>query len=540
MYCGHCGFKMEENSKFCGCCGTKVDVTYLQARTVTADTQEAEVLEQSQEWMATTDTEETEVLEQSQEWMATTDTEETEVLEQSQESVATADTEETEVLDYSQEWMATADTKETEILDDSEQEVTYARQKSTSHQPQKMKVKKKRKFKVFVITLTILGILVGGGIAGFKYLQEMNTPENTIDRFFTLILNEDIEGLEKIVSEDDSVNMSEELQYLLNYYKENRSQLPDDVNALKDNFITGRLTTLPYYVVKKDGKLIDKYLMKLNQRNLTINATFENVKVDLYRDEVLIKEEIKFGEEISALYPGIYEIKIVSLDELTPFSLTETIDLFNSEPNVKLNISNDLNKTEIKSNEPDAVIFIDGKNTGKTASELGTMIGLEDGVEIYGVFKLNGEEIKSNIEKIDGSQKIILQYDYFTPPTISEAKDEAKKLIKGYLRDFAEAVNYDDFSLIEPYMVKNSDLYNVQKDYVTSLYARGIKETYVTHDVLDIFYDEEAMRGTITVKEVYQIQKADNTLNESSYESQYEFKYNEEQEKFLLTKLNLE
>ncbi|SHK44705.1 TcaA NTF2-like domain-containing protein [Tepidibacter formicigenes] len=49
-------------------------------------------------------------------------------------------------------------------------------------------------------------------------------------------------------------------------------------------------------------------------------------------------------------------------------------------------------------------------------------------------------------------------------------------LIKDYENAMVESINTNDFSIVEPYLISNSNLYNLQKALVSNLYKRGIKE----------------------------------------------------------------
>lgn len=447
MFCGHCGTKLEENSKFCGECGSRVGASDSASKVISSQ---------------------------------------------------------------------------------------------TVHRPKI--VKDKKKFRRLIISLLILVIIIGGGFIGLKYIQDINSAERLIDNFYEGIKNQDAELLKNMIvfDEEDTSIEDTDLQYLLNYYDRDNKTLKDDIKLLKEIFESGEETDLPYYVSCQEGVLFDKCSIKLAVRELIIQSTLENVEVALYRGDQIVKDEVKFNEAVTNLLPGTYEIHITSLNELTPFTLVQEVDLFKSKPSVNVEVENDLNENEIISVETDAIIFIDGKSTEKTAAELGTMIGLADGVEVYGVFKFNNQEIKSNVVTIQGSGGIELNYDYVKPPTTTEAETEIKYVISEYLRNFATAVNYNRFSAIEPYLLKDSELYTQQKSYISKLYERQFKEEYLIHEILDFTYDETTMTGTVKVEESYMIEKIlEDSVSNSTYESLYKFVYDEASGKFLLTNLIL-
>ncbi|HYF82986.1 MAG TPA: hypothetical protein VEB00_08170 [Clostridia bacterium] len=78
---------------------------------------------------------------------------------------------------------------------------------------------------------------------------------------------------------------------------------------------------------------------------------------------------------------------------------------------------------------------------------------------------------------------------------IIETKDESVQvvdLINSYEISFVEAVNHNDFSLVEPYLAVGSSLYDSQKKLVHDLYIKGIKEKYVSHEIGFLYYDSSS------------------------------------------------
>ena len=116
------------------------------------------------------------------------------------------------------------------------------------------------------------------------------------------------------------------------------------------------------------------------------------------------------------------------------------------------------------------------------------------------------------------------------------AKEGISEIIGEYLENFAYAVNNGDISYIEDYIEYDSSLYNEQKKNVPATYDRGIREYYVEHKIIDIQYNEETKKGTLKVKEVYEIEKED-SLNEKEFENEYTFIYDEKDQSYKLTSL---
>lgn len=77
-------------------------------------------------------------------------------------------------------------------------------------------------------------------------------------------------------------------------------------------------------------------------------------------------------------------------------------------------------------------------------------------------------------------------------PTISPNIDpfeQVSELIKIYEIGLVEAINENDFSIAEPFLLPESSLYKSQEKLVEDLYTKGIKEQYISHEFGYIYYE---------------------------------------------------
>lgn len=70
----------------------------------------------------------------------------------------------------------------------------------------------------------------------------------------------------------------------------------------------------------------------------------------------------------------------------------------------------------------------------------------------------------------------------------SEEFNQINNLINKYELGLIEAINKNNFKLVEPYLKEGSELYNDQKKLVDTLYSQGVKEEYISHEVGHIYY----------------------------------------------------
>jgi len=72
-----------------------------------------------------------------------------------------------------------------------------------------------------------------------------------------------------------------------------------------------------------------------------------------------------------------------------------------------------------------------------------------------------------------------------TPAKAAQNGNIAEELILDYSYALVDAINVGDFSLVEGYLLRGSELYNLQKKLVSALYEENQKETWVLIEVVD-------------------------------------------------------
>lgn len=386
-----------------------------------------------------------------------------------------------------------------------------------------------------VLSSIVALILVA--IVGLTIAAKPQTQESVINKFEDAIIGEDLNKLKSVVkSEDKRLEVTEKnLRGIIEYYKVNPSNLNIDMDYLRNYSLEGEDEKAPFKLVQEKNGLKEKYYISLSPRYIEFKSNYKNIKVDLSNGEDIVLENLKSGE-IGPFMPGQYKLVITSNSEFSDLKKTQNIDLFYGEMLSYVDVNIDINQTKIVSSYPEAIIYINGKSTEKTAKELGTIAGLENGTKIYGVIEVEGENIKSKEEKVSYSSDISLEFDYTKPPTMEEAKAGASEMIGNYLEDFAYAVNNADFSYIEKYVENDSSIYNEHQTHIPGMYERGIRENYINHEITDIQYDENTKVGSLSVKEIYEITK-DGSTEEKTFNSKYTFKYNEEDNVYKLTSI---
>ena len=200
----------------------------------------------------------------------------------------------------------------------------------------KKNLKNKGSMKRLIIGVvsSLLGIiLIVGGVIGFTVIQDVNSPNKTINDFFTAIRSNDTELIKELLVVDEGSSQSEDeyIHYLLEYYNENRSLLVVDLNDLKEDYLLGRFTTLPYYIIKDEND----YFIKMGQRELTINTPYEIIEMRCFLGD----EQI---ENSNSLLPGKYTVEVDYLDQSNTQTFIKEVDLFHETPLVSVDLHEEL------------------------------------------------------------------------------------------------------------------------------------------------------------------------------------------------------
>ena len=190
-----------------------------------------------------------------------------------------------------------------------------------------------KKLVIGVVSSLLAIILIVGGVIGFTFILDVNSPDKTINNFFTAIRSNDIELIKELLVVDEGSSQSEDeyINYLLEHYNENRSSLVIDLNALKADYVLGRFTTLPYYIIKDEHD----YFIKMNQRELTINTPYEIVEMRFFLGDEQIENSISF-------LPGKYTVEVDYLDQSNTHTVIKEVDLFHETPLVSVNLHEEL------------------------------------------------------------------------------------------------------------------------------------------------------------------------------------------------------
>ncbi|TBL71226.1 TcaA NTF2-like domain-containing protein [Paenibacillus thalictri] len=88
-------------------------------------------------------------------------------------------------------------------------------------------------------------------------------------------------------------------------------------------------------------------------------------------------------------------------------------------------------------------------------------------------------------------------------------------LIQNYEQTLIDAINNNDFSLVEPSLISESNLYNSQKQLISNLNVKKIKEELIEYTIKDIKIDKKSNEYQIYVEEKISITYPNRTDSET-------------------------
>ncbi|WP_392486698.1 zinc ribbon domain-containing protein [Haloimpatiens sp. FM7315] len=405
------------------------------------------------------------------------------------------------------------------------------------------------------ILILVALILVFSGVF-YKVGTSLYNPEKIVTKFEKSINSDDTEGVISLLScSDSNLPMNKEnIKTLSNYFKENPSYFNKVMNTLrtqsqeialskdkvfKETFKGNDQKSILNF--KSNGKKLlffNDYTLNLNPDFINISVKCKDAKIYLNGKEICESTKNDFKKEIGPLMPGKYKLtanykgKYANLNDLKEI---DTEKDKNEENKVSVDLLENAKYITIScsSGYEDALLFINGKNTGINISKASEFGPVDKNSRLYGLKRSNDKTYKSEEVTVADSDTAYLDFSY-AEDAYYNVQEQLSCLIDNYTYAFAEAINYNDFSLVEPYIYPGSTLYKGQSKLVPTLSEKGIIETCINSKVLDYTCNDDKTEGTIKETEEYSITEKEDTKNKI-YNYIYYYKFNPNMGTYQLT-----
>ncbi|MFJ8517872.1 TcaA 3rd/4th domain-containing protein [Lysinibacillus xylanilyticus] len=196
-----------------------------------------------------------------------------------------------------------------------------------------------------------------------------------------------------------------------------------------------------------------------------INAPFKNMTIKFGDKKVVSKSE---GEKVNLgkYIPGEYTWSYSYEDGYMPLADKGDVILKAQSENIaEIDIDWNFQTISVDSDLEDAIVYVNGKSTGKKVSELRELypVQLNNKIEIYAQSQgKDGKTVKSEILPLD-NDSIYLAFEHIrTEQKMAEHEEVIRNIYKEFRSDYASAISYTNFDYIERYFKEGS---KIKKDY---------------------------------------------------------------------------
>nr|WP_106784570.1 hypothetical protein [Lysinibacillus timonensis] len=386
--------------------------------------------------------------------------------------------------------------------------------------------------KIGIISVIVLLVLIVGA---HLYIQTMVDPTRQYEGIVKHFEDENAEEFTNsfVFSKNTYVNAKAFYEYV----DENDWLLDDLEVAVKEAKKEGKaeisndfgeelitIRTEPYLFFYK------KFTFKVSSVDVVAYNYWPNFEVNLKIGEdeavALDKEKVNVG----SYAPGIYDSTISYKDDYFKSELKEQVNIEGNEDNEYIiDVDLSANVVYLSSDIEDATVFVNGENTGKTASEIELIAAPLDGsVEIYAESTSDtGESVQSETLYLTpydthiifaGVQEEIAKQDFY-----DWYANEAASMFESFRYDYMYAVNYGDFSYVEDYFIDDSQL---KKDYEKFVVEHDDFGDYYYNFISNSVLDVQSLTSnslTLDSSEIFEFYSEDDGTWNYDREKRYTF-----------------
>jgi len=402
-----------------------------------------------------------------------------------------------------------------------------------------IKLTKKSKIVIAVVIVFIVAI-----VAIIQVGNYLSDPKKLETRFQNDVVTNNTSDLASILYCNDSrlTVDSKSIAPLLDYFKNNPSyydeviqNLNNDVPSPKDisklNIASSNTLTLTN--VGKKFLVFPNYKINIKPSFLNITTTVKDVTFSLNDTQIGKSDTDKFTKEFGPYIPGTYSIlanykgKYVTLSKPYPINLVDTTGGI-----AKISVFDDMNYINITSDYPDAEIFVNGKDANVKVKDATNFGPVDGSSKIYATNVIDGKKLRSEEYSATSAADINISFQDSinaindAQAQLSEVQSQLDTLLINYASALTDAINTNNFSLIDPYLTYGSELYKQQKSAVPNSYVEGNMESYLSANVTNYNISDDSQSGSIATSETYNFLTKDGVSSNKTYNHVYRFQYN--------------
>jgi len=407
------------------------------------------------------------------------------------------------------------------------------------------KISKNSKLVIVLIAVLIISLIVI-----IKIGNSLSDPSKLVTRFEKDVASNNASDLATIIYSDEP-NLkvdSKSIAPLLSYFKSTPAYLSEVMRNLKDdalspkdikNLSTKSRNTL---TLAKDGKnflIFPKYKINIKPSSVKITSTIKDVTYSINNIQIGKSDTANPTKEFGPYIPGNYSILANYTGKYVTLNKSYPVDLVSANNDMtELSVFDDMNYLNITSDNPDAEIYVNGKDTNVRVKDATQFGPIESSSKIYATYIENGRTLKSEEYTVaTGDTELYLGFENATND-LNDVQTQLKDLLSNYASYFVMAVNTNNISLIDPYVTSGSNLYKAQQSFIPTTYSNGIKEEILSTNITKYNISDDNKSGSITTSEVYNIIAKDGTSSNKTSNFVYTFQYIDSTSSYQLTTIN--
>ncbi|URZ08321.1 zinc ribbon domain-containing protein [Clostridium felsineum] len=398
--------------------------------------------------------------------------------------------------------------------------------------------------KTAALTIVLVFVFLVG--VGIYYAQRESNPLKTVAAFKKAVNEKDNSKIKDLIEEDSSVKVNDKsIDKVVKYFENNPdyrskvlNELDQEAAKLYEAKVDSINSTNTFRVKRVGNKFLvfPKYKIVVNRVYIEVKTKVKGADIYINDEKVGTSTSKNFSKEYGPYIADDYKVEMVYSDKFEKLSESQNIDMLKSLKNrATVELMTKVRYVSIKSDEKDAELFIDNKDTGKKVKDVNYKIPIKSSTKIYGVIQQDGNKLQASADNNSKDNEINLNFSY-AKAKIQDKENEIRNLVQTYVAAFCYAVNNNNISYVQQYIYPNSPLYKVEINSIPNMYRQRLKESNAGLNITSIKIDDNTNSGSVTTHEVYNVNDNGNNI-QKTFDYKYSFKYNDQIHKYQLTSI---
>ena len=403
-----------------------------------------------------------------------------------------------------------------------------------------VKLSKKSKIIIAVFTVIIIAIIAIAQVGNY-----LSDPLKLEARFQNDIASNNTTDLASILFCNDTrltVNSST-IAPLLDYFKNNPSYYdeviqnlnsdalhPKDIRTLK----VASSNTLTLTNVGKKFFFFPNYKINIKPSFVNITTTVKDVTFSINKVQIGKSDTDKSTKEFGPYIPGTYSILADYKGKYVTLSKPYSVNLLTNITGITdLSVFEDMTYLNITSDYPDAKIFVNAKDTNVKVKDATNFGPVNASSKIYATNIIDGKKLRSEdysvasgMADLNISFQDAINAQNNAQAQLYQVQTQLKDLLYNYAYSLAQAINTNNFPLVDYYLTYGSELYKQQQKSIPISYATGDQESFISANILAYNISDDLQSGSITTSETYNFITKDGASSDKTFNHEYKFQYN--------------